>query len=216
MVPAYKRFCSGQPVILNPVLGLQIYLKLALRQRRLHSVRDGLLPQEPAPQLIVIGSTVFSVLPLDAVGRQQGPVAHLLHGNPPVVYGINPPFHHNIFRMGEGIDLHSQLNEHVVRIFCGMLQQAGKLIRVKTAADPLISHKPGIHVGHAAQEPVPCRYAENIIDKLEILYIGAQDVILPVRMLQQNFLHALIKKLFAVQPGQPVILDHIDHSRRFP
>lgn len=119
--------------------------------------------------------------------------------------------------MGEGIDLHSQLNEHVVRIFCGMLQQAGKLIRVKTAADPLISHKPGIHVGHAAQEPVPCRYAEYIIDKLEILYIGAQDIILPVRMLQQDFLHPLIKKLLCCTARSAlVILDHIDHSPPFP
>ena len=63
---------------------------------------------------------------------------------------------------------------------------------------------------------IPGRNAEYIINQFEIHDIGANDIILPVRMLHQSFPYPLVKKFLAVEPCKPVILNQINHGSRFP
>lgn len=108
------------------------------------------------------------------------------------------------------------LHEHLVRILDAAFEQAGELIRVEPPADPPLPDKRCIHVRQAAKEPVPRRNTEYIVNQLEILHIRTNDIILPVRMMQQNLLDPLIKELLAVQPRQSIILNQPNHGGGFP
>ena len=69
---------------------------------------------------------------------------------------------------------------------------------METAADSFLSHQSCVHISHAAQQSVPGRCSEYVIDQFEILNIGAYDIVLLVRGLFQGFSDPLIEEFFAV------------------
>ena len=60
--PAHQRLRARQAAVPDPVFGLEIDLELPLRQGGLHIVDDGLLPQQLAPQLVVVGGEVLAYI----------------------------------------------------------------------------------------------------------------------------------------------------------
>ena len=100
MNPANQGFRTGQDACLNAVFGLKVDFKLSFRQRPLHAVGDGLLPQQLAAQLFIVDGKVLAILALDAAHGQQRPVAHLLDGDCAVYDGVNTPFHHDVLGVG--------------------------------------------------------------------------------------------------------------------
>ena len=216
MFPAYQRLCAGQPLIPDPVFGLQVNQELLLFQGRFHTVDNGLLPQQFITQLVVIGGKILSVLSLDAARRKEGAVGHLLYRNAAVFNGKNPPFHHNVFRIGEGVNHFIGPDKHIILIFIPVFQQAGKLIRAQAAACPSLAREPTVQFSNSAQQLVTRSYAENVVNQFKIFNVRAQDIVLLPRILIKDFPYALVKELLAVKAGQPVILKLVNHRRRFP
>ena len=128
MIPPYQCLRSCQGSVPDPVLGLQINLKLPFCQGSLHAVRDRLLQQKPAAQLLIIISKISSILPLDALGGQQRPITHLLYGKTMVHTGIDPPFHHNVPAAAQLIDPVRNLPEPLLTVLGLVFQQADKLV----------------------------------------------------------------------------------------
>ena len=216
MVPANQRLGAGQPVVRDAIFRLQVNDELPFSQGRLHPIRHGLFPPQLIAKLVIVSGKIFAILPFDASGGQQRPIAHLLHRNRAVLDGINSPFHDNVLCAGQGVHPYAGLHEHLVRILDAAFEQAGELIRVEPPADPPLPDKRCIHVRQAAKEPVPRRNTEYIVNQLEVLHIRTNDIILPVRMMQQNLLDPLIKELLAVQPRQSIILNQPNHGGGFP
>ena len=97
-----------------------------------------------------------------------------------------------------------------------MLQQAHELVRVEPAAEAAPVHHPGVEPGDSAQQPVPGRNPEHVVDQLEILDVGADHIVALLGILGQQLLGLPVEKLLAVKPGQPVVLELVDHGRRLP
>ncbi|MPM05370.1 hypothetical protein SDC9_51660 [bioreactor metagenome] len=70
--------------------------------------------------------------------------------------------------------------------------------------------------GNQSQNLISHRKTEHLVDKLEVLHVGAQQVIGLVRILPQRLTHPLIEKRLTVQSGQPVVLHLIHQRRRLP
>ena len=138
MLPPDKSLCPRKPVVPDPVLGLQIDLKLLLGKGRLHAVRYGLFPQKTVAKLIVIGREIRSIPSLNAAGSQKGPVAHLLHRHIPVSHLVNPPLHHHIPGIGKGIYPGITPDKQLICVIPPPFQKACELVRVEMAADSIL------------------------------------------------------------------------------
>ena len=66
------------------------------------------------------------------------------------------------------------------------------------------------------QQAVPRRNAENVVDELEVVDVGADDVILLLRVLPEGLPDPLVKIFLAAQAGQPVVLELVDHGGGLP
>ena len=66
--------------------------------------------------------------------------------------------------------------------------------------------------GKLFQQPVTGGNAEGIVVELKIDDVGADNVVLLVRVAHKDLLGFLEEEFLAVQPGQPVILELVDHG----
>ena len=173
MHPPHQRLRPGEGAVVQPVLGLEVKGKLSLGQRGLHGVGNGLLPQELFPQGIVINGKVLMIVALNAVHRQHGPVAHLLHGNGAVNNLVNAPFHHHALRFGQVILMHLLHKGHAVMERAVPFLQAYEPVRIEMTEDSLFSDQLPQRVRNVLQQPVACLHAEDIVIQLEILHVGA-------------------------------------------
>ena len=212
--PAHQSLGPRQTVIVQAVLRLIIDNKLPFVQCGLHGLRNGLLPQQLAPQNIIIDREVAIILIFNAVHRQIGPIAHLLHRNGTVSDLVDAPLHHHVAAPA-GFRLIRVKDSPVPGLLSGLLQ-AYEPVRAEPSADPRRLHRPAHGVRGFPQQPIPFRHAEGIIIQLKIYNIGANDAVFSLRILPKPLPHLLIEELPAEEPGQPVILEQIHHGGCFP
>ena len=74
----------------------------------------------------------------------------------------------------------------------------------------------GHAVGNGFQHSVSRGNAEGVVVELEIDDVGAENTVLPAGIPVQNLLGLLKEEFLAVQPGEPVVLEVIDHRRSLP
>ena len=199
MNPAHQGLRPGQGIVVEAEFGLQVHAELPLGQGILHDVGDGLLPQELAPEGIVINCQVAVVVPLDAVRGQQGPVAHLVDAHAAVDDFIDPEFQHHVSRgVGGAQEVRVDPGEEFVGIVPLPGDQRQESIRCGAALDGLAS-QPLLAVDcQRLQEPVSGGNAVVVVEELEILHIGAEDHVVLVGIGLQDLLGAAVEKLTVI------------------
>ena len=158
---------------------------------------------------------MLAVLPLDAARGQQGPVAHLLDRDAAVLDRVDPPFHHNPPGVCEGVQFPAHPDKHFIAVIRPALQQAGELVRIEPSADSHVPDGRAVERRDIAQQAVPRRDAEDVVDQLEVFDVGTDDIVLQRRVLPEDLPDPLVEKFLAAQAGQPVILELVDHGGGF-
>ena len=216
MDPPHQRFRAGHAVAPQAVLGLEIHDELALLQRGLHGGGDRLFPQKAAAHGIVINGVSAIVLPLDAVHRQHRPVAHLLHRQGTVHDGIDAPLGGHVAGHFHAPGAVSSKEPLPVLLLLLALLQAEEPVRTIPPADPLRANALPQLSGNLLQQTVAVLGAVHIVVQLEVLDVGTDDGVVPVRVFFQPFPHLAVEKFPAVQPGETVKLELVHHGGGLP
>ena len=134
MDPAHQRLGTGQSVVQQAELGLEVDLKLPLGEGGLHGLGDDLLPQQLAAQAVIVDGEMGVVLATDAVRCQKGTVAHLLHRDAFAGHLIHAPLHNGVLRRAQ----HLLTGLHKVIVVCSavlLTAQEHEAVGVEAAAD---------------------------------------------------------------------------------
>ena len=212
MRPAHERLRTGQTVIIQVEFGLEEDGELPLRERGFHGVRDRLLAQQPAAQRVVVDGQNLMVLPLDAVHREERAVAHLLYRHGAVPDFVNAPL--DVADAGNG------------RVLLMRKAQAGderavprdheeKPVRGETAADCIPAQLAARPKGQIAQQTIALLYAEGVVIELEIFDVRAENAVILLRAFLQTPADLAVEVFAAVQPGERIILELVDHGGGF-
>lgn len=113
---------------------------------------------------------------------------------------VDAPLDGGVRRGGQFGDGVVKAQEHVVLIALKAGHQAGEVIRVEPAAHAVIAHGPAVFVRDGDQQLVRGFRAEDVVDDLEVFYVGAEDVVMLARVLVERLAHAAEEELAAVEP----------------
>ena len=161
------------------------------------------------PVGIVIYGHVSCIIALDAVHRDMRSVAHNVDALIPAVNVINAAGNFNIHVNRIRFQLTSYLIRNLLCIFIIFLRTDHEVITLKAGTDsPLLCRPFFNNPGQENKDAIPCLYAEQIIDNLEILHIKEDNLKSSVR----SFVHIperpFIERFAVIHPRQLISLSH--------